>query len=102
SFLDRQPEMAKADYQQLQQALIKEFADPEPDKKPCKPTTPGSDRRISEHGTSHEWKRTSTSRLVACPQRISIQQLRDLAHKAYVKQRAASEKTVKKAPQFAL
>ncbi len=29
SFLDRQPETVKVDYQQLQQALIKEFSDPD-------------------------------------------------------------------------
>lgn len=31
SFLDRQPEAVKADYQQLRQALIREFSDPESD-----------------------------------------------------------------------
>lgn len=29
SFLDRQPETVRSDYQQLQQALIREFSDPE-------------------------------------------------------------------------
>ncbi len=34
--------------------------------------------------------------VLACPRSMSTQQLRDLARKAYAKQRTASEKTVKK------
>ncbi len=61
SFLDRQPANTKTDYQLLQKALIKEFADPESDQglvvaletrqgchEPPQPTTVDSDEHTSE------------------------------------------------------
>ncbi|KAL0159214.1 hypothetical protein M9458_042939, partial [Cirrhinus mrigala] len=124
SFLDRQPEMVKADYQQLQQALIKEFSDPESEqglitamdlKQARQETTQAYYTRLrqanfgawNEPGMEEDFSfKTLFLRnmhptvshhlgVLACPRSMSIQQLRDLAHKAYVKQRAASEKTVK-------
>lgn len=124
SFLDRQPETVKADYQQLQQALITEFSDPESEqglitamdlKQARQETSQAYYTRLrqayfgarNEPGMEEDFNfKTLFLRnmhptvshhlgVLACPRSMSIQQLRDLAHKAYVKQRAASEKTVK-------
>ncbi|KAL0198611.1 hypothetical protein M9458_007151, partial [Cirrhinus mrigala] len=115
SFLDRQPETA----------LIKEFSDPESEqglitamdlKQARQETTQAYYTRLrrayfgarNEPGMEEDFNfKTLFLRnmhptvshhlgVLACPRSMSIQQLRDLAHKAYVKQRAASEKTVKK------
>ncbi|KAK9972488.1 hypothetical protein ABG768_025792, partial [Culter alburnus] len=124
SFLDRQPEAVKSDYQLLRQALIKEFSDPESDQgllaamdlKQGRLETPQAYyNRIrkayfgarNEPGMEEDFNfKTLFLRnlhpavshhlgVLACPRSMSIQQLRDLAHKAYSKQRAISEKTVK-------
>ncbi|XP_051741577.1 uncharacterized protein LOC127508053 [Ctenopharyngodon idella] len=124
SFLDRQPEAVKSDYQQLRQALIREFSDPESDQgllaamdlKQGRLETPQAYynriRRAyfgarNEPGMEEDFNfKTLFLRnlhpavshhlgVLACPRSMSTQQLRDLAHKAYSKQKAASEKTVK-------
>ncbi|ROI36376.1 hypothetical protein DPX16_11317 [Anabarilius grahami] len=124
SFLDRQPETVKSDYQLLRQALIKEFSDPESDQglltamdlKQGRLETPQAYyNRIrkayfgarNEPGMEEDFNfKTLFLRnlhpavsqhlgVLACPRSMSIQQLRDLAHKAFSKQKAISEKTVK-------
>ncbi|XP_051563271.1 uncharacterized protein LOC127446405 [Myxocyprinus asiaticus] len=121
SFLDRQPETVKVDYQQLQQALIKEFSDPESEqglimamdlKQGRQETTQTFYNRLRQayFGARHEpgmeeefnFKTLFLRNLhptvshhlgvLACPRTMSTQQLRDLSHKAYAKQRTASEK----------
>ncbi|KAA0707576.1 hypothetical protein E1301_Tti014854 [Triplophysa tibetana] len=124
SFLDRQSDSVKGDYEQLQQALIREFADPESeqglvaamDLKQSRLETPQAyynRLRRTYFGARNEPEmeedfnfRTLFLRnlhpsvshhlgVTACPRTMTTQQLRDLAHKAYVKHKTASEKTVK-------
>uniref|UniRef100_A0A8C2PSI4 Retrotransposon gag domain-containing protein n=1 Tax=Cyprinus carpio TaxID=7962 RepID=A0A8C2PSI4_CYPCA len=125
SFLDRQPEMVKVDCQQLQQALIKEFSDPESEqglitamdlKQGRQETTQAYYNRLrqayfgarNEPGMEDDFNfKTLFLRnlhptvshhlgVLACPRTMSTQQLRDLAHKAYSKQRTAAGKTGKR------
>uniref|UniRef100_A0A8C1JI79 Uncharacterized protein n=1 Tax=Cyprinus carpio TaxID=7962 RepID=A0A8C1JI79_CYPCA len=124
SFLDRQPETVKTDYQQLRKALVREFSDPESDqglvtamdlKQGRLETPPNFSNRLrrayfgarNEPGMEEDVNfRTLFLRnlqptvshhlgVLACPRSMSTQQLRDLAHKAYTKQKTVSEKTVK-------
>ncbi|XP_056118301.1 uncharacterized protein LOC130095569 [Rhinichthys klamathensis goyatoka] len=124
SFLDRQPDSVKADYQQLRQAFIREFSDPDTDQglitamslKQARLETPQAFyTRIrqayfgsrNDPGMEEDFNfRTLFLRnlhptvshhlgVLACPRTMSTQQLRDLAHKAFIKQKIASEKTVK-------
>ncbi|XP_052454755.1 uncharacterized protein LOC128015098, partial [Carassius gibelio] len=124
SFLDRQPETVKMDYQQLRKALVREFSDPESDqglvtamdlKQGRLETPPNFYNRLrrayfgarNEPGMEEDVNfRTLFLRnlhptvshhlgVLACPRSMSTQQLRDLAHKAYTKQKTVSEKTVK-------
>ncbi|XP_053367572.1 centrosome-associated protein CEP250-like [Clarias gariepinus] len=124
SFLDRQTETVKRDYQQLQQALIREFSDPESEqglitamdlKQGRQETTqayynrlrqayfgarnePGMEDVINFRSLFLRNLHPTVSHhlgVLACPRTMSTQQLRELAHKAYAKQRAASEKTGK-------
>ncbi|XP_052404248.1 uncharacterized protein LOC127950896 [Carassius gibelio] len=124
SFLDRQPEMIKVDCQKLQQALIKEYSDPESEqglimamdiKQGRQETIQAYYNRFrqayfgarNEPGMEEDLTfkalflrnlhPTVTYHLgvLACPRTMSTQQLRDLAHKAYSKQRAATKKTGK-------
>uniref|UniRef100_A0A673KEY2 Retrotransposon gag domain-containing protein n=1 Tax=Sinocyclocheilus rhinocerous TaxID=307959 RepID=A0A673KEY2_9TELE len=124
SFLDRQPETVEVDYQQMKQALIKEFSDPESEqglitamdlKQGRQETTQAYYNRLrqayfgarNEPGMEQDFNfkilflrnlhPTVSHHLgvLACPRTMSTQQLRDLAHKAYVKQKTASEKTGK-------
>ncbi|XP_016326186.1 uncharacterized protein LOC107676187 [Sinocyclocheilus anshuiensis] len=125
SFLDRQPETVEVDYQQLQQALIKEFSDPESEqglitamdlKQGRQETTQAYYNRLrqayfgarNEPGMEQDFNfkilflrnlhPTVSHHLgvLACPRTMSTQQLRDLAQEAYAKQRTASENTGKK------
>ncbi len=124
SFLDRQPANTKTDYQLLQKALIKEFADPESDQ--ClvaaletrqgrheSPQVYYSRLRQAYFGTRNEpdmedelnFKTLFLRNLhpgishhlgvLACPRTVNTQQLRDLVQKAYGKQKMASEKNAK-------
>ncbi len=124
SFLDRQPVNTKTDYQRLQKALIKEFADPEFDQglvaaletRQGRHDTPQayySRLRQAYFGTRNEsdmeeelnFKTLFLRNLhpgishhlgvLACPRTMNIQQLRDLVQKAYGKQKMASEKSAK-------
>ncbi len=124
SFLDRQPVNTKTDYQRLQKALIKEFADPESDQglvaaletRQGRHDTPQayySRLRQAYFGTRNEsdmeeelnFKTLFLRNLhpgishhlgiLACPRTMNIQQLRDLVQKAYYKQKMASEKSTK-------
>uniref|UniRef100_A0AAY4B215 Retrotransposon gag domain-containing protein n=1 Tax=Denticeps clupeoides TaxID=299321 RepID=A0AAY4B215_9TELE len=124
SFLDRQPESVKMDHQQLQQALIREFSDPESEhglitamdlKQGRQETTQAYYNRLrqayfgarNEPGMEDDFNFRSLFLrnlhptvshylgVLACPRTMSTQQLRDLAHKAFAKQRAVSEKTAK-------
>ncbi len=124
SFLDRQPVNTKTDYQRLQKALIKEFADPESDQglvaaletRQGRHDTPQayySRLRQAYFGTRNEsdmeeelnFKTLFLRNLhpgishhlgvLACPRTMNIQQLRDLVQKAYGKQKMASEKSAK-------
>ncbi len=124
SFLDRQPVNTKTDYQRLQKALIKEFADPESDQglvaaletRQGRHDTPQayySRLRQAYFGTRNEsdmeeelnFKTLFLRNLhpgishhlgvLACPRTMNIQQLRDLVQKAYGKQKMASEKSTK-------
>ncbi len=124
SFLDRQPVNTKTDYQRLQKALIKEFADPESDQglvaaletRQGRHDTPQayySRLRQAYFGTRNEsdmeeelnFKTFFLRNLhpgishhlgvLACPRTMNIQQLRDLVQKAYGKQKMASEKSAK-------
>ncbi|XP_058250038.1 uncharacterized protein LOC131355645 [Hemibagrus wyckioides] len=124
SFLDRQPETVTANYQQLRQALIKEFSEPDSehglfaamDLKQGKVETPQASynklRRAyfgarNEPGMEEDFNfktlflqnlHSSVSQhlgVLVCPRSMSTQQLRDLAHKAYTKQSTVPEKAVK-------
>ena len=121
SFLDRQPESVKANYTQLRQALIREYSDPESDQgiiaamdlKQARLETPQAyyDRlRQAYFGPQNiagmeddinfktlflrnlHPSQSSHLGVLVCPRTMSIQQLRDLAHKAYIKQKTMSEK----------
>ncbi len=124
SFLDRQPAHTKTDYQLLREALIKEFSDPESEQglvaaletrqghqEP--PQAYYSRLRRAYFGTRNEpdmedelnFKTLFLRNLhpgvshhlgvLACPRTMNAQQLRDLAQKAYGKQKMASEKSAK-------
>ncbi|CAM4730064.1 unnamed protein product [Leuciscus chuanchicus] len=124
SFLDRQPESVKTNYPQLRQALIREFSDPDSDQgilaamdlKQARLETPQAyyERlRLAYFGPRNEAhmeedvsfktlflrnlhpSQSAHLGVLVCPRTLSIQQLRDLAHKAYVKQKTVSEKPVK-------
>lgn len=124
SFLDQQPAHTKTDYNLLREALIKEFADPESEQElvAALETKQGrqesfqlfySRLRQAYFGTHNEQNmeedvnfKTLFLRnlhpgvshhlgVLACPRTMSAQQLRDLAHKAYCKQKMASEKSIK-------
>ncbi len=124
SFLDRQPVNTKTDYQWLQKALIKEFADPESDQglvaaletRQGRYETPQayySRLRQAYFGTRNEsdmedelnFKTLFLRNLhpgishhlgvLACPRTMNTQQLRDLVQKAYCKQKMSAEKTAK-------
>ncbi|XP_052011045.1 uncharacterized protein LOC127663487, partial [Xyrauchen texanus] len=120
SFLDRQQETVKSDYLQLRQAFIREFSDPESeqgliaamDLKQARLETPQAyysriQRAYSgarnEPGMEEDFNfKTLFLRnlhptvshhlgVLACPRSMTTQQLRDLAHKAFTKQKIASE-----------
>ncbi|XP_051965510.1 uncharacterized protein LOC127631438, partial [Xyrauchen texanus] len=120
SFLDRQPETVKSDYLQLRQAFIRELSDPESeqgliaamDLKQGRLETPQayySRIRRAYFGAQNEpgmeedlnFKTLFLRNLhptvshhlgvLACPRSMTTQQLRDLAHKAFTKQKIASE-----------
>ncbi len=124
SFLDRQPANTKTDYQLLQKALIKDFADPESDQglvaaletrqgRHEPPQAYYSRLRQAYFGTRNEsdmedklnFKTLFLRNLhpgishhlgvLACPRTMNTQQLRDLVQKAYGKQKMASEKSAK-------
>ncbi|XP_016407633.1 uncharacterized protein LOC107739903 [Sinocyclocheilus rhinocerous] len=124
SFLDRQPAHTKADYHLLREALIKEFADPESEQglvaaletrqgRHESPQAYYSRLRRAYFGTRNEpnmeddlnFKTLFLRNLhpgvshhlgvLACPRTMNAQQLRDLAQKAYGKQKMASEKGAK-------
>uniref|UniRef100_A0A9J8DAR4 Uncharacterized protein n=1 Tax=Cyprinus carpio carpio TaxID=630221 RepID=A0A9J8DAR4_CYPCA len=124
SFLDRQPAHTKTDYNLLREALIKEFADPESEQELVAALETKQGRQESSQlfysrlrqayfGTHNEQNmeedinfKTLFLRnlhpgvshhlgVLACPRTMSAQQLRDLAHKAYCKQKMASEKSIK-------
>ncbi|XP_057182656.1 uncharacterized protein LOC130549461, partial [Triplophysa rosa] len=124
SFLDRQSDTVKRDYKQLQQVIIKEFSDPESEqglvaamdlKQGRLETPPAYYNRLRQTyiGARNEPEmeedfnfRTLFLRSLhpsvshhlgdmACPRTMTTQQLRDMAHKAYVKHKTTSEKTVK-------
>ncbi len=124
SFLDRQPVNTKTDYQRLQKALIKEFADPESDQglvaaletRQGRHETPQayySRLRQAYFGTRNEsdmedelnFKTLFLRNLhpgishhlgvLACPRMMNTQQLQDLVQKAYCKQKMATEKSAK-------
>ncbi len=124
SFLDRQPAHTKTDYQLLREARIKEFSDPESEQglvaaletrqgchKP--PQAYYSRLRWAYFGIRNEpdmedelnFKTLFLRNLhpgvshhlgvLACPRTMNAQQLRDLAQKAYGKEKMASEKSAK-------
>ncbi len=124
SFLDRQPANTKTDYQRLQKALIKEFADPESDQglvasletRQGRHKTPQayySRLRQAYFGTRNKSDMEDELKfktlflrnlhpgishhlgVLACPRTMNTQQLRDLVQKAYGKQKMASEKSAK-------
>ncbi len=124
SFLDRQPAHTKTDYQLLREVLIKEFSDPESEqglvaaletRQGCHepPQAYYSRLRRAYFGTRNEpdmedelnFKTLFLRNLhpsvshhlgvLACPRTMNAQQLRDLAQKAYGKQKMASEKNAK-------
>ncbi|CAM4530039.1 unnamed protein product [Leuciscus chuanchicus] len=124
SFLDRQPQTVKTDVQQLRQALIREFSDPDSDQgffaavdlkqgRREHPQTYYNRLRQVFFGARNEpgmeqdinFKTLFLRNLhptlsyhlgvAACPRSMSTQQLRELAHKAYNKQKTISEKAVK-------
>ncbi len=124
SFLDRQPVHTKTDYQLLREALIKEFSDPESEqglvaaletRQGCHepPQAYYSRLRRAYFGTRNEpdmedelnFKTLFLRNLhpgvshhlgvLACPRTMNTQQLRDLAQKAYGKQKMASEKNAR-------
>ena len=122
--LDRQPETVKVDYQQLRKTLILEFSDPDSDHGLLNtidlkqgqlenPQTfysqllkayfgahnePGMEQDVNFKTLFLRNLHASWSfhlGVSACPRSMSTQELRDLAHKAYTKQKTISEKTVK-------
>ncbi len=120
SFLDWQPAHTKTDYQLLQEALIKQFVDPESEQgletrqgrhKP--PQAYYSRLRRAFFGTrnEHDMEDKLNFKTIflrnlhpcishhlgvpACPRTMNAQQLRDLAQKAYGKQKMTSEKSAK-------
>ncbi|XP_016383567.1 uncharacterized protein LOC107720390, partial [Sinocyclocheilus rhinocerous] len=124
SFLDRQPAHTKTNYHLLREALIKEFADPESEQglvaaletrqgRHESPQAYYSRLRRAYFGTRNEpnmeddlnFKTLFLRNLhpgvshhlgvLACPRTMNAQQLRDLAQKAYGKQKMASEKGAK-------
>ncbi len=121
SFLDRQPANTKTDYQLLQKALIKEFANPESDQglvvtletRQGRHEPPQAYYRRAYFGTRNEpdmedelnFKTLFLRNLypgishhlgvIACPRTMNTQQLRDLVQKAYGKQNMTSEKSTK-------
>ncbi|XP_067247267.1 uncharacterized protein [Chanodichthys erythropterus] len=124
SFLDRQPVHVKHNYQLLRESLIKEFTGPESEHgllvaletKQGRQETPQAyyNRfRQAYLGAHHEpeleedvnFKTLFLRNLhpglshhlgvMACPSTMSIQQLRDLTHKAYIKQKMNSKKGLK-------
>ncbi len=124
SLLDRQPAHTKTDYQLLREALIKEFSDPESEQglvaaletrqgRHEPPQAYYSRLRRAYFGTRNEpdmedelsFKTLFLRNLhpgvshhlgvLACPRTMNAQQLRDLAQKAYGKQKMASEKSAK-------
>ncbi|XP_048858483.1 uncharacterized protein LOC125725659 [Brienomyrus brachyistius] len=124
SFLDRRPSRIKANSKLLHEALIQEFADPESeqgisvalDVKQSRQETPQAyynRLRRAYFGSKNEadMEEDATFKalflrnlhptlnhylgLMACPHTMTSQQLRDLAIKAYHKQRAAAEKATK-------
>ncbi len=121
SFLDRQPAHTKNDYLLLREALIKEFSDPESEQglvaaletrqgQHEPPQAYYSRLRQANFGTRNEpdmedelnFKTLFLRNLhpgvshhlgvLACPRTMNAQQLRDLAQKAYGKQKISSEK----------
>ncbi len=123
-FLDRQPANTKTDYQLLQKALIKDFADPESDQGLAAaletrqghhepPQAYYSRLRQAYFGTRNEsdmedelnFKTLFLRNLhpgishllgvLACPRTMNTQQLTDLVQKAYGEQTMASEKSAK-------
>lgn len=124
SFLDRQPAHVKSNYQLLCETLSKEFTDPESEHgvlialetKQGRQETPQAyyNRfRQAYFGAHNEpeleedvnFKTLFLRNLhpglshhlgvVACPKTMTIQQLRDLTHKAYIKQKMSSKKGLK-------
>lgn len=124
NFLDRQQETVKTNYPQLRQALIREFSDAESDQglftamdlKQARRETPQNyygRLRQAYFGARNEpgMEEDVNFRILflrnlhptvshhlgvlACPRSMPTQQLRDLAHKAFIKQRTVSKKTVK-------
>ncbi|XP_043078292.1 uncharacterized protein LOC122327164 [Puntigrus tetrazona] len=124
SFLDRQPAQTKADYHLLREALINEFDDPESEQGLVaaleirqgrhEPSQAYYSRlRRAYFGTRNEPEMEQDMNfktlflrnlhpgvshhlgVLACPRTMTIQQLRDLAHKAYSKQKMAAEKGAK-------
>ncbi|XP_053089648.1 CAP-Gly domain-containing linker protein 1-like [Pangasianodon hypophthalmus] len=121
SFLDRQPVRTKSNYQLLRQALIKEFADPESEHGLLaaletkqgwqeNPRAYYNRLRRAYFGAHNEpdleedmnFKTLFIRNLhpgvshhlgvMACPRTMTVQQLRDLTQKAYIKQKMASRK----------
>ncbi|XP_073803629.1 uncharacterized protein [Danio rerio] len=124
SFLDRQPAHTKTDYLLLREALIREFDDIESEQGLVAALETKQGRHESSQayysrlrrayfGTRNEPEMEEDLNfkilflrnlhpgvshhlgVLACPHTMNTQQLRDLAHKAYVKQKTASEKSAK-------
>ncbi len=129
SFLDRQPVNTKTDYQRLQKALIKEFADPESDQglvaaletRQGRHDTPQayySRLRQAYFGTRNEsdmeeelnFKTLFLRNLhpgishhlgvLACPRTMNIQQLRDLVQKSLLANKRWPQKRAQNPQQF--
>lgn len=116
SFLDRQPTHTKSDYHLLREALIKEFSDPESDQGLVAALETKQGRHESPQVYYNRLRRADMEEdlnfktlflrnlhpgvshhlgIMACPRSMTIQQLRDLAHKAFGKQKMASGKGTK-------